>query len=245
MTCLVKFLLMFSRHHASNRELSCCFSKKVFTAVASKKQQTSPQTYRAIFHFSHTVEREMPILPRLSPAPLWPLPRSHYLLWCGPLPGSQGISALASGAPPPLFLLSPLCPQGTFSHIFSFTPCIFSTCPTGIFPEEPPAWLLGSAVCCRGSAAQLAKISHAWHRCPLLPSQRPAPDIQYGLATTLLKQLSHTQKQIQVKRLPFKRLLQNHTKLQSRSELKDETESLGLFSLNKSCKYDIWLARQA
>lgn len=67
MTCLVKFLLMFSCHRASHREIFYCFSKKVFTAVASKKQQTSLQSYRAIFPFSHTVEREMPILPRLSP----------------------------------------------------------------------------------------------------------------------------------------------------------------------------------
>lgn len=175
----------------------------------------SLQTYRAFYHFSHTVERKLPIFPRLS---LHTFPCSTMVSSTGPTTWSSVVLSRGHRGsliwPPPLLLFSPSCPQGAFSHIFfpysslhaAFRPSYMC------FPRGTTSLAAGLSCVlqgvCRGAGWKWPCL--AWGSPGLFPQKPPlAPqhlptDTQYKLATIMLKQLGHTQKKIQVKRLPFK-----------------------------------------
>jgi len=199
----------------SQKDFLVCFffSKNIFTAAVSKKQHISanPQSY-----FSPLIlwRGRYPYFPdfllTLIPAPPWSPSQAPLPV---PVRSSPGAAAdLCSGAwsTPSSFgshlgvlRVLPL----TFFSPLLLTLCSVSLSLRGVFTEASPAWLLGSAVSCRGSAAEMAGTSHVWHRTalassyrsPALSPQHLATDTQYKLATTLLKPLGHAQRKTQVK----------------------------------------------
>ena len=100
--------------------------------------------------------------------------------------GCRGISALATGAPPPLFVHSPWCLQGCLSHWFSSLLTLLQDVLNFLkhfFPEAPPSWLRGSVMPSGGSVGANWKwLCLAWGS-PGLSSQRPPHHLKLATST--------------------------------------------------------------